>query len=154
MGVNGHDNSDQDSLTARVEALHQAQLELCTRLEELADHLPDRFKPSECLHIAQLLSPTVHASHELEEKSLFPMLLKTSSPDDEIAQSIERLRFEHWEDESTADDLSQYLRELAEHPDDANIDKLSYMLRGLFEGLRRHIAFEREHLLPRIKAKP
>ena len=34
-----------------------------------------------------------------------------------------------------------------------NIDKLSYMLRGFFEGLRRHIAFEKEHLVPLLMQK-
>ena len=31
---------------------------------------------------------------------------------------------------------------------DCNFEALSYMLRGFFEGLRRHIAFEVEHLMP------
>jgi hypothetical protein len=31
-----------------------------------------------------------------------------------------------------------------------NAEVVGFMLRGFFESLRRHIAFEREHVLPRI----
>lgn len=31
-----------------------------------------------------------------------------------------------------------------------NAEAIGFMLRGFFEGLRRHIAFEREHVLPMI----
>ena len=32
-----------------------------------------------------------------------------------------------------------------------NPEKLGYMLRGFFEGLKRHVAFEQTHLIPLIK---
>ena len=130
-----------------------AQLELCMRLEMLADHLPENFNRQECLSISWQLYPTLRSAHKFEEGKLFPFLLLPCQTDSSIVQSIERLRHEHWEDESSAEDLGLNLREMVKNPVAANIDKISYMLRGFFEGLRRHIAFETEHLLPMLEGK-
>jgi len=65
-------------------------------------------------------------------------------------KKLERLRYEHWEDESFAEEICDELKLLVNNPNKAVIDKLSYMLRGFFEGMRRHIAFEVEYLLPEL----
>lgn len=134
--------------TAEVLAHHSSQLKLCDRLERLADSLPDSYDAQECLSISWALYPTIRAAHQFEEEKLFPILMPPKENASEIAKSIERLQFEHWEDESFAEELSTALRHLVSNPKSANVDKLSYMLRGFFEGLRRHIAFETEHILP------
>ena len=132
---------------------HKSQLELCDRLEKLADSLPNNYDPQECLSISWALYPTIRAAHKFEEEKLFPILIPAKKNGAKITSNIERLRFEHWEDESFAEDISLALRQLISEPARTNIDKLSYMLRGFFEGLRRHIAFESEHILPILQSQ-
>ncbi len=37
--------------------------------------------------------------------------------------------------------------------DAVDVEKLGYMLRGFFTGVRRHLAFEREYILPIIEGR-
>ena len=130
---------------------HRSQLELCDRLERLADSLPYKYDPQECLSISWQLYPAMKSAHKFEEEKLFPKLMEPMNSRFEIEKSIERLKFEHWEDESSAEDISLYLRQMISHPSTADIGKISYMLRGFFDGIRRHIAFETEYLLPKLR---
>ena len=68
-----------------------------------------------------------------------------------LNRSLERLKYEHWEDESFAEEVSDGLIRFVSDPDHPSPDTLAYMLRGFFEGLRRHIAFESEHILPLLR---
>lgn len=130
---------------------HNSQLELCKRLEKLADSLPHKYDSQECLSISWQLYPAIKSAHKFEEEQLFPLLLETDQSPEDTARSIERLKFEHWEDESSAEDISIILRQMISHPNATNIGKISYMLRGFFDGIRRHIAFETEYLLPKLR---
>ncbi|MEM9330895.1 MAG: hemerythrin domain-containing protein [Pseudomonadota bacterium] len=132
---------------------HQKQLDLCKRLEQLADTLPDNFDKQECLSISWQIYPIVREAHKYEEEVLFPILSGRQSSKSGVDKSIERLKFEHWEDESSAEDISLSLRQMVSEPASANVEKISYMLRGFFEGLRRHIAFETDHLLPMMNGR-
>ena len=143
--------NDCEAHKAELIANHKRQLDLCDRLERLADSLPDELDTQECLSISFALYPTIKAAHEFEEQWLFPTLLVHRQADEQISKSIERLQFEHWEDESFAEDLGLELRQLVSQPTATNVDKLSYMLRGFFEGLRRHIAFETDHIIPMLR---
>jgi len=139
------------SLFAQMQRHHQIQLDLCKRLEKLADDLPEKIDSQECIYISWQLYPVVRSAHHFEETHFFPLLEKHQNDKQTLENSIERLKFEHWEDESFAEDLSLQLRELVSDPKQVNVEKVSYMLRGFFEGLRRHIAFETEYLLPMIQ---
>ncbi|MCP4183709.1 MAG: hemerythrin domain-containing protein, partial [Hyphomicrobiales bacterium] len=75
------------------------QLELCDALETIADSLPDNVDTQKCLHTARALYPTIKAAHEFEEAHLFPALDVLEIVDSRIDASVERLRYEHWEDE-------------------------------------------------------
>jgi hypothetical protein len=68
--------------------------------------------------------------------------------DDKIETTLNRLRFEHCEDECFAEELTEALNALGTGNPDVNIEAIGYMLRGFFEAMRRHIAFESEMLLP------
>lgn len=138
----------QGAIISELLTHHERQLELCERLESLADSLPHDVDKQECLSISWQIYPVVKAAHDFEENTLFPLLSKQEQDAAEIADSLERLKFEHWEDESSAEDISLSLRQLISAPEQTNVEKLSYMLRGFFGGMRRHIAFETDHLLP------
>jgi hemerythrin-like domain-containing protein len=100
--------------------------------------------------VARSLIPTVKTAHQFEEKQVFPLLHHPDVHTSSLRQSLERLQFEHWEDESFAEEVSEGLMMMITETDRHNHDTLSYMLRGFFEGLRRHIAFEIDHILPML----
>jgi hypothetical protein len=66
---------------------------------------------------------------------------------EDIETTLTRLRFEHCEDECFAEELTEALHALGAGRAEINIEATGYMLRGFFEAMRRHIAFESEHLL-------
>jgi hemerythrin-like domain-containing protein len=125
----------------------KSQLSLCALLENIADSLPNNVSRNNCLLAARNIEPIVQSAHAFEEQYLFPLLLADKQKQEKLKPVLARLHAEHCEDESYSNEVIDALEELAADQL-ANIDKLSYMLRGFFEGLRRHIAFEQEHLLP------
>ncbi len=129
---------------------HGVQSDLCAQLEELADSLPDHVDTQMCVYISRRLCKIIRQSHEFEESVLFPLLESHSRGNGKLEATLERLRFEHWEDEAFAHEVADGLNGFVTQPESANVESLAYMLRGFFEGLRRHIAFEREHILPML----
>ena len=127
------------------------QLELCKSLEDIADSLPDSVEPQICLQTARALYPAVKSAHEFEEEQLFPILDRLKKADPALDASMERLRYEHWEDESYSQELTDVLMDWARGGNRRNPEATGYMLRGFFEGLRRHIAFEMDHIIPLIQ---
>ncbi|CAN7373904.1 hypothetical protein LJR235_002171 [Pararhizobium sp. LjRoot235] len=67
------------------------------------------------------------------------------------AGSTQRLRIEHVEDECFADELTEILFKIGHEGVVANAEMFGFMLRGFFEGTRRHIAFESEHIAPIVR---
>ncbi len=120
----------------------------CTHLELAADMLPDAIDAQDCLLLAQNVVPLMRRAHEYEEFTVFPTLLARPSTPPEFNATVDRLRFEHLGDEEFANDLCISLRLFVMDRPRANVDALAWMLRGFFEGIRRHVAFEREHVLP------
>jgi Hemerythrin HHE cation binding domain len=139
-----------DEIQVRFSRLLDAQARICDELEGLADCLPDSVDAQECLRTARRLVPLVTAAHDFEEAVLFPLLEVRIPHMVHLASTLERLRFEHWGDQEFALDVRHALREFVRRRDSANVDSLAWMLRGFFDGLRRHIAFDREYLLPII----
>ncbi|MGB7286286.1 MAG: hemerythrin domain-containing protein [Salaquimonas sp.] len=119
----------------------QSQLGLCNALEKIADALPANVDKQECLYVARSIYPVVKSAHEYEEKTVFPNLQQMDNTSFEY-NTLDRLHAEHWEDESYAEEIQDALIQFVIHPDVSNPDTLGYMLRGFFEGMRRHIAFE------------
>lgn len=137
-----------DQLTSNL----NAQLELCTSLENLADNLPDNVDVQNCLMLADNIYPILQKSHKFEESVVFPELSNRFQNDQKLMETLKRLRFEHWEDESFAKDLHDSMVLFANTRKPESVDSLSYMLRGFFEGIRRHIAFELEYIAPLLVA--
>ena len=131
-------------------ASNDEQLALCRELEDIADSLPSSVNRQKCIYAAQALSLLVKNSHDYEEKVFFPWLERQTWGDDSLEAILSRLRFEHCEDECYAEELSDVLMRLG-RGDAVNMEATGYMLRGFFEARRRHIAFERDHLLKYIR---
>jgi iron-sulfur cluster repair protein YtfE (RIC family) len=124
---------------------------LCDRLEAVADCLPSAVNVQECLYLAQNMVPIVMTAQKFEEAEIFPLL--TRYPDGvELISSIERLKFEHMGDEDYANQIVLTLRDFVKDRTSCNPETLAWMLRGFFDALRRHIAFEQEHVLPLLES--
>jgi hemerythrin-like domain-containing protein len=141
-----------DEVCVRFALLLDAQARVCDELENIADRLPDSVDSQSCLRTAQHILPVVKTAHDFEDKILFPLLEAQIPYFTEMKGTIERLRFEHWGDQEYAEDVRHALREYVRQREKANIDSLAWMLRGFFEGMRRHIAFDREYLLPIVRS--
>ncbi|MGI9356252.1 MAG: hemerythrin domain-containing protein [Rhizobiaceae bacterium] len=132
---------------------HCKQHSLCVRLEAIADGLPRKIDRQECLMLARDIYPAIKEAHDFEESELFPYLQRYAATD-ELLDGLERLRFEHWEDEAYAEEISEALGRIGRGGPVRDAEKISWMLRGFFDGVRRHIAFETDHLLPILKSLP
>lgn len=129
---------------------HAEQLDLCRELELIADSLPGNINRQKCIYAAKALGPLIRGTHRYEEQVFFPWLRDAGIVAGGAAgaampldQTFERLRFEHFEDECFAEELTDALLRLgAGQP--VNMEAIGYMLRGFFESVRRHIAFESE----------
>lgn len=126
---------------------HDAQLTLCAALEEIADSLPANINRQKCMYAAKSLIPLVNGVHRYEEETVFPLLERQASHNNELASSIARLKFEHVEDECFAEELTDTLTRLGSGDGTVNAEAAGYMLRGFFESIRRHIAFEQQFML-------
>ncbi len=122
---------------------------LCDNLETVADALAQEPDRQNCLHIARALPAAIRDAHRFEETHVFP-LLKDAAHEKE--ETLSRLWLEHIADESYADELAEALRDHIAGRGRLDAEALGYMLRGFFEGLRRHLAFEREHVVPILQA--
>lgn len=132
-----------------VEA-HLDKLRLCEELEAVADALPDRVDRLKCLRIAADLLPLLRRSHRYEEQVIFPVFAGDPLSRTMRERTVRRLEAEHVEDECAAQDVTDALLSIGRGEAVANPEALGFMLRAFFETLRRHVAFERDHVLPSI----
>lgn len=146
-GITDFDKKASEGFTLRwLNAAYREQLALCDALEEIADSLPASVNRQKCIYAAKALGPAIRSQHLCEETVLFPWLTERPDAEKTLADTLSRLKYEHFEDECFAEELTDALLRLgAGQP--VNMEAIGYMLRGFFEGLRRHIAFERDHLL-------
>lgn len=143
-------SSGREAVAAAVmKRAHLDKLQLCDALERIADTLPnvDRLK---CLGTANAIVPLLRNIHQYEETVIFPAYEATVAGSDATLASVRRLRAEHVEDECFAGEVTEILLAIGHGERLHNAEAVGFMLRGLFESLRRHIAFEREHVLPMI----
>ena len=138
----------------QVQSNHESLLVVCDLLEAIADGLPRNIDRQECLVLARSLGPMLHRTHDYEEQVLFPALLAWKQLTPEIDETIDRLRIEHQIDASYAEDVQEMLRSYGESRPGLSADAAGFMLRGFFESLRRHIAFEQQMLVPLLRLAP
>lgn len=124
---------------------HDEQLRLCDELEEIADSLPAMINRQKCIYAAKALGPLIRGVHHYEDTILFPSFEARMPASPDFAKTLARLKFEHFEDECFADELTERLLMLGSGRGDVNMEATGYMLRGFFESVRRHIAFERDY---------
>ena len=79
--------------------------DLCNQLEEIADALPENVDGQKMLTIARRIFPTVKTAHYFEEMRIFPHIRVEAEAESDLSHSLERLQYEHWEDESFAEEV-------------------------------------------------
>ena len=127
---------------------HALQLELCDLLESLADGLPHSFDNALAVIAVSILEGSVPRHMRLEEEALFPMLRDRVAADHPLQAALACLEEEHERDGATLVELTDILKSAAQDGCVANADMLGYILRGFFDGQRRHIAWEDRVVLP------
>lgn len=134
---------------AAMKGAHTAKLVLCDTLELIADSLPGHVDRRLCEVTARQLQDQIARYHAFEEHIVFPVY-RAMSGDAFAARTIDRLCFEHREDEDFAFELAEQLLATARGAS-GNWETLGFMLRGFFNSVRRHVAFEQEHVLARLE---
>lgn len=125
--------------------VHAQKLDICDRLEAIADDLPRRVDRLQCLMVASSLVPLLRECHRFEEETIFPAYARAKRGGGAV---VARLVTEHLEDAAAAEELSEYLLAYGHGQPIENPEAFGYMLRAIFEAMRRHVAFERDHMLP------
>ena len=127
---------------------HALQEQLCDMLEAIADGLPGDIDKRQCREAASALKFDLPLHHRDEEQCLFPPLLERGAATGSLAEVLDQLSREHAKDESFASEVVECLEALAEGGTARTPDMLGYMLRGFFEGYRRHIHWENTLVMP------
>lgn len=133
-----------------IACLHKAKLKLCDALEAVANGLPVRIDRLRCLGIASDLVPLLREGHRFEEETVFPAFLKRRGE----AAVIARLAAEHLEEDCAAEELTEALLAIGHGGEIADWPAFRHMLRAFSSAIRRHVAFERDHILSAIAAGP
>ena len=139
--------SSRDPLDVRAQE-HCFQTEVCNGLERIADGLPDECDRRLCQQIVACLRYDLPLHHRDEEHGLFPLLRRRAPPGDSIHEVLDHLERDHSTDEGFADELIEALDRLAAGERPPNPEMVGYMLRGFFEGYRRHIHWEDTLVIP------
>lgn len=132
---------------------HRWQERLCDALERIADDLPDNVDRMLVSTILPMLQQDLDIHVRDEELGLFPLLLARAAPEDNFAGIMEVLSREHAADEGFAEEIIDELECLRTSERPGNPDMVGYMLRGFFEGQRRHLAWEDAVVLPLARAR-
>ena len=129
-----------------MERGHRRMLQACEALEALADQLPGDVDRLGCLMLASTLIPLLDACHGFEEAVVLPAFARTQRN----VEIVSRLKAEHLQDRCAAEDLAEALAAYGHGRPISNPEAFGYMLRAFFDSMRRHIAFERDHVLPAL----
>lgn len=130
-----------------IDTLHQCYsdlLDMCDKLEAVADGLPDNVPPAYCAWLASEIVDLLARTHLQEEAILLPLL--SGSPRPELRQLASRLREEHDYDDDAILEVRDALLAIAARQPLHSADATGYLLRSFFGSLRRHVRAEKDLL--------
>jgi hypothetical protein len=122
-----------------VSGAHAQILQACDRLESICDSLPHGFSRVDCLEMSAWLGRSFPELVQREEGSLVRMTPAARPEWDEATRTWQR---HHQTDLTYAGELAEALDDFARRGQPGTVDTLSYMMRGFFEAVRRHVAYE------------
>lgn len=126
-----------------VARAHRDEQEIADALDLIAESLntePDRFA---CLRVASLMLPRLRSSQAYEEATVFPAM-QAQGP----APALQSLAAEHVEGDWNGQDITDLLLAVGRGESMDDPEAAGMRLRAFAASLRRHVANEREHLLP------
>jgi len=132
----------------QLSLVYAEKIQLCDQLETIADSLPYRVDRLDCIRVASRLLPLLRESHRYEEEVLFPVFERHADVHPGRRSTVLRLKSEHLYDEGAAEEICERLMWIGRGGEIDNPEALGFMLRAFFDTVRRHIAFEREFVLP------
>ncbi|MFM7083417.1 MAG: hemerythrin domain-containing protein [Hyphomicrobium sp.] len=135
-----------------LEEEHELQRELCNVLEALADDLPSSFDKDLANVALSILESSLERHMKFEDEALFPLLRKCLTDTDPIHAALECLEEEHERDGANLYEITEALRSAIEDNSIKNAEMLGYILRGYFESLRRHVAWEDKVIVPTARS--
>ena len=150
----GEDHMDDGSICGSPQVFeivaeeHALQRELCDLLESIADGLPHEFDTARACVAISLLQGSVPEHTRLEEEALFPILLRRLSENHPVARTLRFLEQDHHREAALVVEVTDALNTASNSRHDVNMEALGYLLRGLFDVLRRHIDFEDQVVMP------
>ena len=130
----------------KFEGNHARILGVCEELEQLADGLPALPTNGSHLRLARRVGGMLREAHALEEQEILP-ILAAALGEEAVKDSLATLTEEHRTDEAFAEEVAEVLMEWTAGERHHDAATLGYMLRGLFDNLRRHTARERDQLI-------
>lgn len=131
-----------------LEEEHELQRELCNVLETLADDLPNTFDKNLAGVAVSILENSMERHMKFEDEALFPLLRENISKGDIIHAALHCLEEEHERDCANLFEITEALKSAIEENCITNAEMFGYMLRGFFECLRRHVAWEDKVIIP------
>ncbi len=134
--------SDREAILSAYNSVRADQLALCDALESVADSLPSSIDRQTCLQLARAIKPLMARAHDIEEKQLFPEIRRQSQFHVSSDTVLEAFLQDHASDLYYSDEVSEALMALGRGQPSPSLEATGYLLRGFFDGLRRHIAYE------------
>ena len=131
--------------------LYEEQLEICTRLETVADSLGGDVDVQACGVLAAEIGSSMAFLHRFEEEVFHPLVADRAGDRKQTLQTVERLSDEHYSDQGYAEEIVELLSALRQGSRQIDMERAGYMLRGFFESVRRHTRFELDHVVQQAR---
>lgn len=134
--------SDREAILSAYDSVRADQLALCDALEAVADSLPSRIDRQTCLQLARAIKPLMARAHEIEEQQVFPEIRRQAYLQVSGDTVLTAFMQDHAADLYYTDEVSEALMALGSGNASPSLEATGYLLRGFFDGLRRHIVHE------------
>jgi hypothetical protein len=132
---------------------HDEQRRLCDLLEQIADALPGPLSSTGAERAIPSLRTEIARHSAILQHILFPVLRRRATVSDDLDTLWRQVMTNNASDELLADDTADTLADAVAAGRPANAEMLAYMLRCLFEGRRRYLAWEEALILPLARAR-
>lgn len=143
-----HDRASINTSLNGLKDVYRAQLEVCDLLESMADSLPTRPHEVVLKSVLHLLKENWTGTVIEEEDKVFNALENLKGVDPMMLNLLKRLRLERQTDIDQIGELAAAVELTLETQTIRDAEALGYMLRCVFENVRRHAGLKSTVLVP------
>ena len=126
-------------------------LELCSKLEDVADHIPASVYCGKAAELVNLAGKALHRHIFLHESCLFPIIRDCGDAANAAEAALRQFEFEHASEQGLIVEISETLTQAAANGARLNAECLGHLLRNFFEGYKRHAMWECLILFPIVR---